>query len=354
VKLPEGNYRVTVTLGAKKRAGNTVVRVEDRRLLVENAQTRKGEYKSYTFTVNRRSPRIDDKRKISLTSREHQYLNWDDKLTFEFNGEAPAVKSLRIEEAPDTIVAVYLCGNSTVVDQRNEPWASWGQMAPRWFDDGVVIINHAQSGLTAGSFLAQHRLEKILQTLKPGDYVLCEFGHNDQKGNRPGDGAWYSFTHNLKIFIDEVRSRGANIILCTPTRRRRFENGQVVNSHGDFPAAIRAIAEREQVPLIDLQETTKTFFEALSAEGSKQALVHYPANTWPKQPKPLGDNTHFNPYGAYEVSKLIVMGMKQLGLPLADHLRSDWQDFDPAHPDNPTQWHWYPSALTDMTKPAGN
>lgn len=354
MKLPEGNYRVTVTLGSKKQAGNTVVRAEDRRLFLEDVKTKKGELRDYTFTVNRRSPKIDDKKSILLTPRENKYLNWDNKLTLEFNGEHPVVSKIHVEAAPDTIPVLYLCGNSTVVDQRNEPWASWGQMIPRWLDEGAVVVNHAQSGLTAGSFLYQHRLDKILSTLKAGDYVLCEFGHNDQKGNRPGDGAWYSFTHNLKIFIDEVRQRGATIILATPTRRRRFENGQIVNTHGDFPAAIRAIAEREKVPVIDLQSMTKTFFETLGEENSKKALVHYPAHTWPKQGKALADNTHFNPYGAYEVSKMIVMGMKQLGLPLVNHLRSDWKNFDPAHPDDFNTWHWYPSAMTDMTKPAGN
>lgn len=354
MKLPEGNYRVTVTLGSKKQAGNTVVRAEDRRLLLEDIKTKKGELRNYTFTINRRSPKIDDKRNILLTPRENKYLNWDNKLTLEFNGENPVVSKIHVEAAPDTIPVLYLCGNSTVVDQRNEPWASWGQMITRWFDDGAVVVNHAQSGLTAGSFLNQRRLEKILTTLKPGDYVLCEFGHNDQKGHRPGDGAWYSFTHNLKIFIDEVRQRGANIILATPTRRRKFENGQIVNTHGDFPAAIRTIAEREHVPVIDLQTMTKTFFETLGEENSKKALVHYPAHTWPKQGKALADNTHFNPYGAYEVAKMIVMGMKQLGLPLVNHLRKDWKDFDPAHPDDFNTWHWYPSAMTDMTKPAGN
>lgn len=355
VTLPEGNYLVTVVLGSEKLAGNTVVRAEDRRFYVENVKTRKGEFKDYSFVVNRRSSEIDKNHKISLTPRENKYLSWDDKLTLEFNGAVPTVKSIHIEQAPDTIPVLYLCGNSTVVDQRNEPWASWGQMINRWMDDGVVVINHAQSGLTAGSFLAQHRLDKIMKTLKKGDYVLCEFGHNDQKDHSSGSGAWYNFSYNLKIFIDNVRSKGAKIIFATPTRRRHFdEKGKIINTHGDFPAAIRAIAKRENVPVIELQEMTKTFFETLGEEKSKKALVHYPANTWPDQEKALADNTHFNPYGAYEVAKMIVMGMKELHLPLINHLRKDWKDFDPAHPDNPNTWYWYPSALTDITKPAGN
>lgn len=354
IKVPEGNYRVTVVLGSKKKAGSTVIRAEDRRLFLENVMTKKGEFKTFSFVVNRRSPRINDSLDIELTPREDKYLNWDNKLTLEFNGSAPTVKSISIEQASDTIPVIYLCGNSTVVDQRNEPWASWGQMINRWLDDGIVVENLAQSGLTATTFLSQHRLDKIMSSLKKGDYVVCEFGHNDQRECAPGSGAWYNFTYNLKIFIDKVRYKGATIILATPTCRRCFKDGKVVGTQGDYPEAIRTIARRENVPLIDLQEMTRKFFEAFGEEGSKKALVFYKAHTWPKQKKTLADNTHFNPFGAYEVSKMIVMGMKRLNLPVVSHLRKDWHDFDPSHPDNPDIWHWYPSALCDLTKPAGH
>ena len=84
---------------------------------------------------------------------------------------------------------IYLCGNSTVVDQANEPWASWGQMITRFFGPGIAVSNHAESGLTARSFIGSNRLDKILSTLKKGDYVFVEFGHNDEKERQPGDGA---------------------------------------------------------------------------------------------------------------------------------------------------------------------
>lgn len=355
VKVPEGHYKVTVVLGAKKHAATTMVKAEDRRLFVDAVSTKKGEFKTFEFTINRRSPKIDEKQKVSIDPRELRGLNWDDKLTLEFVGDLPAVKSLHIEPAPDSIPVIYLCGNSTVTDQWREPWASWGQMVTRWFDSGVSVVNLAKSGLTAGSFLRQHRLEKALATLKPGDIVVCEFGHNDQKEHRPGDGPWYNYVHNLKVYVDEVRAKDATLVFATPTRRRRFDKeGHVINSHGDYPAAMKAVAERENIPVIDLQEMTKTFYEAMGVEESKHALCHYPIRTWPGQEKELADNTHFNAFGAYEVSKMIVMGMKQLGLPIVNHLRDDWQDFSPNSPDDWQQWKWYPSALSDVTKPAGN
>lgn len=356
VKVPDGNYKVTVVLGSKKRATQTVVRAESRRLFVENSKTPKGKFQTYEFIVNKRSPIINNNEKVKIKPREKDYLDWDDSLTLEFNGAAPAVNNIKIER-DDVAPTIYLCGNSTVVDQNEEPWASWGQMIPRWFNENIAIANHAESGLTAGSFLASNRLDKILSTLKKGDYVLCEFGHNDQKEHRPGDGAWYNFSYNLKIFIDKVRNAGGNIIFVTPTQRRRFDDAthtKIQETHGEYPDAMRTVAKREGVPVIELHNMTRTFFETLGYENSTKALVHYPANTFPGQSTALADNTHFNPYGAYEVAKMVIMGMKQLNLPILQNLRSDFKDFDPAKPDDFYTFKWYPASKNDIKKPDGN
>ena len=362
VAVPDGNYKVTVTLGSKKRKAETVVRAESRRLMVEGVSTRRGQFVDCSFIVNKRSPRFlmaTDKgpreETVRLKDREKTYLNWDDSLTLEFNGAAPAVRRICIE--PDTTATtIFLCGNSTVVDQNAEPWASWGQMITRWFDNRVAISNHAESGLTARTFLGGNRLEKILTMMRPGDYVVCEFGHNDEKEHRPGDGAWYHYVYNLKIFVDKVRQAGGHIIFCTPTQRRFWQddNRHIKDTHGDFPAAMLSVAEREQVPVIDLNGMTRTFFETLGFEDSKRALVHYPANTYPGQDKALADNTHFNPYGAYEVAKMVVQGMVDLKLPVVSALRADWQAFDPAHPDDFNTFRWYDAKSLDTQKPDGN
>ena len=366
VPVRDGNYKVTVTLGSKKRASQTVVRAESRRLMVENCTTKKGCFETYSFVVSKRSPEIqvagvlegckNVAERVTLKPREYDYLNWDSLLTLEFNGKAPAVQHIRIE--PDTeAVTVFLCGNSTVVDQELEPWASWGQMIPRWFTDKVAISNHAESGLTARTFINSHRLDKILSMLKPHDFVICEFGHNDQKEHQSGDGAWYHFQYQLKLFVDKVRDAQATIIFITPTQRRRFDettHTKILETHGDYPDAMRDVARREMVPVIELHDMTRDFFETLGFEGSKKALVHYPANTFPGQEKPLEDNTHFNPYGAYEVAKMVVMGMKQTGLPIVKDLRPEWQDFDAKHPDDPEAFMWYPSVKQDFKKPDGN
>ena len=354
LNLPDGNYRVTVTLGNKKKAGQTVVRAESRRHFADLVKTKKGEVKTVSFVVNKHTPVIDGNTRVKLKPREVGYKNWDDSLNLSFCGPAVAVQSIHIQ-AVKNVTTVFLCGNSTVVDQEEEPWASWGQMITRWFGPQVAVANYAESGLSCTTFLAQLRLDKILSQLKKGDYVIVEFGHNDEKEKKDGDGAWYSYSRNLKIFVDRVRAAGGNIIFCTPTARRSFDaDGHIINTHGDYPEAMKAVAQREQVPVIDLTQMTTTFYEALGVEGSKRALVHYPANTFANQDKALADNTHFNPYGAWEVAKMVVMGLKQINSPLADFLREDWQDFNPAQPDDPDSFVWYMSTGSNLTKPDGN
>ena len=351
VKVPDGNYLVKVVLGGKKNS-NTTVRAEGRRLMMDNITTKRAkDTQEVSFTVNKRTPLIDEKNRVKIKDREKAYFTWDDKLTLEFNGDMPAVKHIHIEKAD--VPTIYLCGNSTVVDQNYEPWASWGQMITRWFGPEVAISNHAESGLTARTFIASNRLDKILTTLKKGDYVFVEFGHNDEKEKKPGDGAWYHYQYQLKIFVDQVRKKGADIVFCTPTQRRAFNDDKktLMNTHGDFPAAMKIVAEKENGPLIDLNSLTKTFFETLGYEDSKRALVHYPKEMYGRE---LADNTHFNPYGAYEVAKCVVMGMKQLNLPVVQYLRADWQDFNPAQPDDWKPFKWAPSRISENVKPDGN
>lgn len=353
VQVPDGSYKVTVRLGSRKRAGLTTVRAESRRLFVENRPTEKGEFIEETFVVNKRTPRISAVQAVKIKERERNKLNWDDKLTLEFNGDAPVCESVRIEPADASTITVFLCGNSTVVDQEHEPWASWGQMIPRFFDDGVCIANHAESGESADTFIASGRLARVLKDMKPGDYLFIEFGHNDQKRKGPGMGAYYSFSTSLKTFVDEARARGARPVLLTPVCRRRFDGGRIVNTHEDYPDAIRWLSRREGVPLIDLQEVTRVLYESLGEEGSKKAFVHYPAGSFPGQTQALADNTHFNPYGAYQIARCVVEGVKTALPELARHLKMNVK-YDPAQPDRPETFDWNASPFTETDKPDGN
>ena len=174
VNVSDGNYKVTVTLGSKDSAGNTTVRAESRRLFIENLPTKKGEMITESFTVNKRNMKISEREKVKIKAREKNKLNWDEKLTIEFNGDAPRITSLVIERA-DKVPTIFLCGNSTVVDYDNEPWAAWGQMFPRWFTDQVAIANYAESGESANTFIGAGRLKKALTQMKYGDYLFMKF-----------------------------------------------------------------------------------------------------------------------------------------------------------------------------------
>ena len=152
----------------------------------------------------------DDKgiTKVRLKAREHAYLHWDNKLTLEFNGEDPKVRSIEISPAAKDVITVFLAGNSTEVDQAVEPYTAWGQIIPSFFQHSkVVVANYAESGESLSSFIAERRFEKELSLMKPGDYALVQFGHNDQKQKGPGIGAFTSFKKDLKYFISEVRKK---------------------------------------------------------------------------------------------------------------------------------------------------
>ena len=242
----------------------------------------------------------------------------------------------------------------SVVDQDNEPWASWGQMIPRFFTDKVCFANYAESGESSNTFIAANRLKKILSQMKAGDYIFVEFGHNDEKQKKPGCGAWGHFIYNLKIYIDEARARGAHPVLITPTQRRNFKNGKLVDTHGEFPDAVKLLSEKTGTPLIDLQAMTTILYETLGEEDSKKALVHYPAGTWPGQTKDFADNTHFNPYGAYQIAKCVIEGLKKCNHPLIQYLREDYIEYDPSQPDNVNSFKWNNSPFSEIEKPDGN
>lgn len=354
VAVPDGNYKVTLKIGSKKKAGETSIRGESRRLFVENLSTKKGEIVEKMFVINKRNTQINEKEFVRIKEREKTKLNWDNKLTLEFNGENPVISELRIEKT-DEVITVFLCGNSTVVDQDHEPWASWGQMIPRFFTEEVAFANYAESGESANSFIAAGRLKKALSQMKAGDYIFIEFGHNDQKQKGPGKGAFYSYMTHLKTFIDEAKLKGANPVLVTPTQRRSFDNtGKIKDTHEDYPDAMKWLAEKENIPLIDLHAMTRTLYEALGVEKSKKAFVHYPANTYPGQAKALEDNTHFNPYGAYQIAKCVIEGIKKLDLPLKDYIVSDYITYNPANPDKIENFHWNESPFVEVEKPDGN
>jgi len=354
VALPEGNYDVKLILGGASTPSVTTVKAETRRLMLTHIATKKGEVSTQAFTVNIRNSRINDTISVKLKPREKTKLDWDNKLTFEFGDKHPSV--VAIEITPNkTAPTVFLCGNSTVVDQDNEPWCGWGQMLTSFLKKGVAVANYAESGEAGNSFISARRLAKALTQMKKGDYVFVEFGHNDQKQKGEGVGPFGSYQKSLKVFIDEARKKGATPVIVTSMHRRNFDaEGKVINTLGDFPEAARQLAKAENVALIDLNAKSKILYEAWGEKNSVKAFVHYKAGTFEGQTADLADNTHFNSYGGYELAKCIVEGCIENKLDFMRFLRPEYTHFDPAHPDAFESFSIPLSPFKSIEKPDGN
>ena len=336
VKVAEGNYRVTMRFPAPKATSHVTVKAEGRRLMLESIELPAGKSVTCTVIVNVRTPALaapplnaPGASAVRLKPQELASPTWDDQLALEFSSEATITPAVSVERVD--VPTVYLAGDSTVTDQTAPPGASWGQMLPRFFGPDVAIANHAESGETLKSFLAELRLDKILETLRAGDWLLIQFGHNDQKAQWPQTYVEAATTYRayLRVYIAEARRRGATPILITAPERRHFDaNGHIIDSHGEYPSAVRAVAREESVALIDLHAMSKTFYEALGPERAPLAF-----NDGGR------DLTHHSEYGAYELARMIVAGLRaagpQLTANLATHLTVDAGEFDPAQPDPP-------------------
>jgi lysophospholipase L1-like esterase len=313
VEVPEGNYRVTATMGGAA-ACETTVLAESRRLMLESITTAPGQTVSRSFAVNMRRPEVPAPPanapggdRVRLNAREQGVPDWDDRLSLEFAGSKPCVKLVEIVNAD--VPTVFLAGDSTVTDQPKAPVTSWGQMLPRFFGPRVAIANHAESGETMKSFITGLRMDKMLSRMRPGDWLLIQFGHNDMKENWPQTYAPAMGTYKLylKVFIAEARRKGATPVLVTPMHRRSFDGDKVRNTLGEYPEAVRQVAREEGVALIDLNAMSAEFYESLGPEGSAKAFAP-------------GDGTHHSAYGAHELAKRVVAGIRAVNLDLAKYL----------------------------------
>jgi lysophospholipase L1-like esterase len=336
VAVPEGNFKVTVGLGSAQTACDTMVKAESRRLMLETVHTRPGQIVSRSFFVNVRTshlapppPNAPGGSEVRLNDREQGSLQWDDKLTLEFNGAHPCVTSVDVAEAGD-IPTIFLAGDSTVTDQPRDPTTSWGQMLPGLLGPGLAVANHAESGETLKSFITALRMDKILSQMKKGDYLFLQFGHNDQKEQWPQTYVEASTTYKeyLRTFIAEARRRGVQPVLVTPMHRRNFDtNGKIRETLGDYPEAMRQVAHEEEVPLIDLHAMSAQFYEAL---GPEKSAVAFAANG--------RDATHHSAYGAYQLARCVIQGIQLAGagLDLGKYIDlGTTATFDPARPDSP-------------------
>lgn len=340
--LPEGNYKVTITFGDEQSATSTVVKAELRRLMLESVDTAKGKFTTRSFIVNVRNPQISTGSEVKLKDREKtsERWSWDEKLTLEFNGTRPTVRSIKIETV--NVPTVFLLGDSTVCDQPGEPYASWGQMITRFFGDKVAVANHAESGESLKSSFGAKRLDKVLSQMKRGDYLMIQYGHNDMKEKGDGIGAFTSYKASLKQYVNAAKTKGATVILINPMHRRTFDaDGRITNSHGDYPEAVRQAAKEENVAFIDLHSMSKDLYESFGKDGSGVLFKE-------------GDGTHHSKFGAFELAKCIVQSIRDQKLPLSKFLVKGLPKFDPKKPDDPKITVIPASPVVTDLKPLGS
>jgi lysophospholipase L1-like esterase len=351
VKVPEGNYEVTLTFKSPAAAAAATVKVESRRLVLmplapPQTATRK-------FTVAVLTHHIPGGGSIGIKGSENTSETWNERLTVELFPNAESLVSMEIVPAEKSIT-VFLAGDSTVTDQGSEPWGAWGQMLPRFFDTGVAVANYAGSGRALFSFKGERRLKKILSTMQPGDYLFIQFGHNDQKDKREGAGPSTTYADGLREYIREARARGGKPVVVSPMERRRWKGGKPGETLTGYANACRDVAAEMKVPFIDLHAMSLQLYGAMGDGGSKKLFVHYPANAFPGYSRELRDNTHHSVYGAYELARCVVEGIRKSVPELASHFRNDFSPFNPSKPDAEDTAAIPRSPRIELQKPEGD
>jgi len=211
---------------------------------------------------------------------------------------------------------LFLIGDSTMSNKENpekNPEHGWGQVLSQFFTTGIDIQNHAMNGRSSKSFRTEGRWDKVEKQLKKGDFVIIQFGHNDQKSKDSAKftNPYTQYRANLERYVNETRAKGATPILMTSIVRRNFnENGVLVDTHKEYPLVVRLVADAMNVPFVDMQLLTEQMEISAGPEKSKQLHLHFKEGEAEYYPKGKDDDTHLSRSGAESVAKLAVNSLK--------------------------------------------
>ena len=222
-------------------------------------------------------------------------------------------------------VTVFIAGDSTAARKQDNkrPETGWGEQLQKHFDPKKVVVdNHAQNGRSTKSFIAEGRWQALIDKVGAGDYVLIQFGHNDQPKEKATHTPPEDYRRNLERFVDEVRAKKATPVLLTPVARRRFdEKGAFYDSHFEYPDIVRGVAAERKVALIDMHRESEKVLVKYGAEGSRRLFLQLKAGENPNYPQGVEDNTHFSPLGADLMAEIAVEGFREQKLGLAKYLK---------------------------------
>lgn len=255
-------------------------------------------------------------------------------------------------QVPADSVTVFMIGDSTMankpLDKENQE-RGWGQMLPIYFEGSIKVDNHAVNGRSSKSFIDEGRWEKVREQIRPGDYVIIQFGHNDEKAKSPDrytvPGS--TFDANLKKFVNETREKGGTPILMNSIVRRNFpangiaaaqtddrqktwkkglenypaEGDTLVDTHGDYRIAPRNVAEEMGVAFVDMNALTHELVQGLGKDASKSLYMWMPVGVYEFAPNGRIDNTHLNVFGGIVVSRLAVNALAEKVPTLRPYIR---------------------------------
>lgn len=225
----------------------------------------------------------------------------------------------------EPLFTIYMIGDSTMANKKldgGNPERGWGHVLPGFFSEEIRIDNHAKNGRSTKSFIDEGRWDKVIEKVKPGDYVFIQFGHNDAKDDvkrhtDPGT----TFDDNLRRFVNETRAKGGTPVLFNSIVRRNFVDGVLVDTHGAYRDVPRQIAEELDVVFIDLNTLTHEWISLLGEEASRQYFMWVEPMTLACCPDGKQDNTHLNIQGAKVVARMAVNELAQKIPSIKLHMR---------------------------------
>ena len=220
-------------------------------------------------------------------------------------------------------VTIYLIGDSTMAHKavKAYPETGWGTPFATFFDESVTVDNQAMNGRSTRTFIEENRWQPIATQLKAGDYVLIQFGHNDEVPTKKSYTTETEFKANLKRFIAETQVKQANPVLITPVARRSFDStGVIKGTHDRYSQRVREVAGETGVPLIDLDRRSQALLQQMGPEASKLLFMHLDAGEHPNYPEGKADNTHFNELGARKMAELVLAELKAQKVRLTERI----------------------------------
>jgi lysophospholipase L1-like esterase len=221
-------------------------------------------------------------------------------------------------------IKVFIAGDSTAANKEIKafPETGWGMPFATLFDSTVTVDNRAKNGRSTKTFISEGLWQKLIDDVDEGDYVFIQFGHNDEVETKASYTTPQDYKANLGRFITETRNKKANPVLLTPVTRRQFDSvGHIKETHEVYSNLVREVAKQYNVPVIDIDEKSRELVQKFGPDNSKLLYMQLEPGEHPNYPEGRNDNTHFNELGARKIAQLVLYGIKDLKLELAERIR---------------------------------